>query len=122
MTVSATQIDERLRTAYRATFQEYSGKLALLQGLMNSAVPDPCRIEAALLEVEKARVAHNSARDLLARELMRPASPPAIGVDEHRVRETAKLLWEIAGRPDGTAECDWQRAEKLVHAAASSAG
>ena len=122
MTVSAMQIDEGLRTAYRATFQEYSGKLDLLQGLMNSAVPDPGQIEAALLEVEKARVAHNSARDRLARELVRPALPPAVGVDEHQVRETAKLLWEIAGRPDGTAEGDWQRAEKLVHAAASSTG
>jgi hypothetical protein len=121
MTVSAMQIDERLRTAYRATFLEYSGKLDLLQGLMNSAVPDPGRIEAALLEVEKARVSYNNARDRLARELVRPSLPPAIGVDEQRVRETAELLWEIAGRPDGTAECDWQRAEKLVHAAAVSA-
>ena len=127
MTVSAMQIDERLRTAYRATFQEYSKKLDALQGLMNSAVPDRGRIEAALLDVEKARVAHNSARDCLARELVRPSLPPAIGVDERitderQVRETARLLWEIAGRPDGTAERDWQRAEKLVHAAASSAG
>jgi hypothetical protein len=126
MTVSGMQIDESLRAAYRAAFQEYSAKLDALQRLMSSAAPDRGRIEAALLEVEKARVVHNSARDRLAREMVRPPLPPAAGVDEgavdeRQVRETARLLWEIAGRPDGTAERDWQRAEKLVHAAVASA-
>jgi hypothetical protein len=125
MTVSGMQIDESLRTAYRATFQEYSSKLHALQCVMSSGAPDKGRIEAALLEVEKARVAHNSARDRLAGELVRPSlppdSPPAAGVDERHIRKTAQLLWELAGRPDGTAECDWRRAEQLVHAAAASA-
>jgi hypothetical protein len=123
MTVSVMQIDDSLRTAYRTTFQEYSSRLDALQRLMSSAAPDRSRIEAAMIDVENARVAHNCARDQLARELVRPSSPPAARPDERQVRETARLLWEIAGRPDGTAECDWQRAEKLVHAAAgSSAG
>src|SRR5579863_356931 len=101
MTVSGMQIDDDLRIAYRATFQEYSIKLDALQCLMNSANPDRDRMEAALLEVEKARVAHNCARDRLARELVRSSLPPASQVDEHHVRQTARLLWEIAGRPDG---------------------
>ena len=121
MTVSGMQIDDNLRTAYRATFQEYSSRLDVLQRLMSSAAPDQGRIQAAMVDVENARAAHNSARDRLARELVRPSSPSSAGVDEHQVRETARLLWEIAGRPDGTAECDWQRAEKLVHAATASA-
>lgn len=120
------QVDESLKTAYRTTFQEYSSRLDALQCLMSSAASDRGRIEAALLDVEKARVAHNYARDRLARDLVRPSLPPAAGVDEgavdeRQVRETARLLWEIAGRPDGTAECDWQRAETLVHAASSPA-
>jgi hypothetical protein len=121
MTVSGTQIDESLRTAYRTTFQEYSSKLRALQCVMSSEARDKSRIEAALLEVEKARVAHNNARDRLAAELVRPSLPPAAGVDERHIRNTAQLLWELAGRPDGTAECDWRRAEQLVHAAAASA-
>ena len=115
-----TQIDGVLRNAYRSTFQQYSRKLDVLQSLMNSGNPEPGRVEAALLEVEEARKAHNSARDQLARELVRPALPPKAAVAERHIRETAQLLWEVAGRPDGTAECDWHRAEQLVHAAASS--
>lgn len=121
MTVSGMQIDESLRTAYRATFQEYSNKLHALQCVMSSGAPDKGRIEAALLDVEKARVAHNNARDRLAGELVRSSLPPAAGIDERHIRKTAQLLWELAGRPDGTAECDWRRAEQLVHAAAASA-
>jgi hypothetical protein len=121
MTVSGKQVDNSLRTAYRAAFREYSIKLDTLQCLMSSATPDRDRIEAARLDVEDARVAHNCARDRLARELVRPSLPPGTDIDEHHVRQTAQLLWEIAGRPHGTAECDWNRAEKLVYSAAASA-
>ncbi len=99
-----------LRNAYRATFQEYSSKLDALQCLMSSDAPDKSRIEAALLDVEKARVAHNHARDRLAGELVRPSLPPVAVVDEHHILKTAHLLWDLAGRPVGTAERDWQRA------------
>jgi hypothetical protein len=119
MTVSRTQIDGVLRNAYRTTFQKYSRKLDALQSLMDSGTPDRSRIEAALLEVEKARAAHSSARDQLAAGLAPPSSPAPAGIDEHQVRETAQLLWELAGRPAGTAEYDWRRAEQLVHAAAA---
>ena len=121
MTVSGMQIDGVLRNAYRSTFQQYSRKLDALQGLMNSGRPEPGRVEVALLEVEEARIAHNSARDRLAKELVGPSLPPKAAVAEGHIRETARLLWEVAGRPDGTAECDWRRAERLVHAAALSA-
>jgi len=86
---------------------------------MSSGTPDSFTMEAALLEVEKARLAHSGARDQLARELVRPPMPPAAQDGEHHVRETARLLWEMAGRPEGSAERDWRRAEQLVHAAAS---
>jgi hypothetical protein len=122
MKVASTQDNAVLRNAYRTTFQEYSRKLDALQRLMSSGTPDSDRMEAALLEVEKARLAHSSARDELARELVRPPLPLAAKAGEHHIRETARLLWELAGRPEGSAERDWRRAEQLVHAAGSSAG
>jgi hypothetical protein len=118
MKVASTQDHAVLRNAYRTTFQEYSRKLDALQRLMSSGAP----MEAAVLEVEQARLAHSSARDQLARELVRPPSSPVSNPGEHHIRETARLLWELAGRPEGSAERDWCRAEQLVHAAASSAG
>jgi hypothetical protein len=112
MKVASTQDNTVLRNAYRTTFQEYSIKLDALQRLMSSGTPDSSTIEAALLEVEKARLAHSNARDQLARELV----PSNI---ELNVRKTARLLWEMAGRPEGSAERDWNRAEQLVHAASA---
>jgi len=122
MKVASTQDTAVLRNAYRTTFQEYSNKLDALQRLMSSGTPDSITpdsitIDAAVLEVEKARQAHSIARDQLARELVRP---PAARTGEHHIRETARLLWEVAGRPEGSAERDWRRAEQLVHAAPSS--
>jgi hypothetical protein len=119
MKVASTQGSDVLRNAYRTTFQEYSRKLDALQRLMSSGTPDGSRMEVALFEVEKARLAHSDARDQLARELVRPPLPPASKAGEHRVRATARLLWEMAGRPDGSAERDWRRAEQLVRAASS---
>jgi len=125
MKVASTQSKDILRDAYRTTFREYAAKLDNLQRLMSSGNPDSSRIEAALLEVEKARLAHSNARDQLARELARPPLPSAAKPGErhaeHDVRATARLLWELAGRPEGSAERDWRQAEQLVHAAASSA-
>lgn len=119
------QIDDALRNAYRTTFQEYARRLDALQILMNSGTPDAARMDAALLEVEQARIAYNAARDRLAKELVRAPLPPATGSPatgnkEHRIRQTARLLWEVAGRPDGSAEHDWSRAEQLVRRAAAS--
>jgi hypothetical protein len=34
----------------------------------------------------------------------------------------AELIWESAGRPDGTAEEDWRRAEAIVKCAVATAG
>jgi hypothetical protein len=85
---------------------------------------DRARSEAALLEVEKARMAHNGARDRLAQQLTGEISAidmKAIGASEQRrVRQTAHILWEIAGKPSGTAESDWRRAETLVRTAGAA--
>jgi hypothetical protein len=116
--------DAALWIAYRASFSEYSRKLDALQRLTGDGSIDAGQIEAALLEVEKARMAHSCARDRLATELVRSSFPPgrpaARRIDEDRIRETAQLVWELAGRPAGTAERDWRLAERLVHSAAGS--
>lgn len=126
MKAASTPIHSVLAADYRATFQQYSNKLEALQHLMDAGNQDPARIEAALLEVETARVSHSCARDRLARELIRSATKltplipqPCSGVSQQHIRDTARLLWELAGKPEGTADVDWRRAEKLVQTASA---
>ena len=62
--------DDTVRLAYRTTFGEYARKLDELQRLLDDRAADKNQLEPAMREVERARVAHNSARDLLASELL----------------------------------------------------
>ena len=62
--------DNSVRLAYRTTFGEYARKLDDLQRLLDDRAADKHQLEPAMLEVERARVAHNSARDILARQLL----------------------------------------------------
>lgn len=114
---AAIETSNALRNAYRETFQDYADKLNALQRITEcgSAIAD-VEMQAALDAMEAARMAHSSARDRLAKELMRCAA--SAGGNEQQIRKTAHLIWEFAGRPEGTAERDWQRAKKVVAAAA----
>ncbi len=86
---------------------------------MADANPDSAAIEEALLELEKARVEYNFRRDILAESLMADRTLPEPRADhDSRVRPIAELLWESAGRPTGTADLDWRRAEEIVREAA----
>jgi hypothetical protein len=110
-----------LRNEYRATWAVFSHKLDVYQTCVESG--DHAGAEAALLEVEKARMAHNRARDRLAQHLtgeIKAIDLKTIGVSQQRrVRETAHILWEIAGKPQGTADSDWLRAETLLQTASA---
>jgi hypothetical protein len=109
--------------AYRTTFGEYASRLEALQRLIDSDTASRERIEAATLAVEEARLAYNAARDRHAKELVRASAQKAASdgpAGDDQVRRTARLLWEVAGRPEGTAECDWERAEQLVRTASAS--
>lgn len=117
MQAPAMQVNDALQHAYRATFEVYAAKLKVLQSLLDDRNSLSGQIDAAMLAVEQARLAYSCARDRLANELMRVSAPQGAEVDEQRIRSTAHLLWEIAGRPEGTAERDWRQAEKLVFAA-----
>ena len=103
---------------YRNAFAEYSLKVRQAQSLMAAPNPDRQAIDAALLELEKARAVHNHQRDLVAQQLLNSSLPPPAS-DSDRVKEVAELRWELAGKPEGTAEDDWYRAEEIVRSAAA---
>jgi hypothetical protein len=123
------QSNEELRQVYQTTWETWTHKLEALQCLVDKGQPDRVAIEAAVLELERARLAHNSARDRLAEQMFggfeRVPASRAGGwqsqyEQEERVREAAHLLWELSGRPQGTAQYDWIRAEHLVRSAAAA--
>jgi hypothetical protein len=103
--------------AYRCAFEDFSDKVRKVQSLTGQPNSDQAAMEAALLELEKARKSYSSARDAVARHVQ-PALPfnPPLARAGH-VKGIAALLWEAAGRPEGTAHDDWFRAEKIVRRA-----
>jgi len=77
-------------------------------------------IDAALLELEKSRVEYNHRRDAVAQTLLPmlgSSSSDAVQPRTNRVSELAQLRWELEGRPEGTADEDWYRAEEIVRRA-----
>ncbi|HEV2687705.1 MAG TPA: DUF2934 domain-containing protein [Bryobacteraceae bacterium] len=113
--------------AYQRAFHDFSERVRHLQSLTTDPHPDRAAIEAALLEVEKTRVVYDRCRDAMARHFMpssRRTAPHVAdsrqSIDE-RVRTIAELLWESSGKPDGTAEEDWRRAEDIVRQAVTAA-
>jgi len=120
--VMAASIEEE----YRSAFEDFSRKAQLVQSLTEHPTGDREAFETALLQLEKAHLAYNDARDALVRSLL-PGSVAEQRQNhvspDHRadVQAIAELLWESAGRPTGTAEEDWRRAEAIVQCAVASA-
>lgn len=109
----------RLRTEYDAAFMRLRAAAGRLCSVLESS-PDPEAQSDAHRRMEQALADYRESRDRLARYLgaTRGASGPLRTerrptVEE--IRELAYRLWEQAGRPAGTAEQDWQRAEELLH-------
>ena len=102
---------------YRSAFEDFSRKAQRVQSLTEHPTGDRKAFETALLELEKAHLEYNEARDALVRSLL-PGSVKErnrVGTDHREdVQAIAELLWESAGRPTGTAEEDWRRAEAIV--------
>lgn len=63
------RVHDPVSSAYRTTFGEYASKLEALQRLLESKGSENGRLEAAMQDVETARQAYHSARDVLAGEL-----------------------------------------------------
>jgi hypothetical protein len=110
-----------LSNRYRTTWEEFVRATNALQDSLIATAPDRARAEVAFFEAEKARLAYNAARDLLVAQmagLRAAANPPSQTLPQDRkVRAIARLLWELSGKPDGTAQADWLNAERLVQSA-----
>jgi hypothetical protein len=110
-----------VESKYRSAFEDFSRKAQRVQQLTEHVTGNRSEFETALLELEKAHLAYDEARDALVRSLS-PAAASLAVEDDHRadIRTIAELLWESAGRPSGTAEEDWQRAEAIVERAVAA--
>jgi hypothetical protein len=110
---------------YRFAFDEFSRKAQRVQSLAAQQISDGNAFESALLELEQAHLAYNQARDAFLRCLLPASEQLTTFSDQERASDVttlAELLWERAGRPDGTAEEDWRRAEAIVKTAVATAG
>jgi hypothetical protein len=116
---------ERIRQAeqlYREAFAEFAKKAQYVQALTEQQNADPRALEAALLELERAHVHHNLRRDEWVQQLLPGALKTSDVERAHQdcVRSIAALLWENAGRPEGTASEDWRKAEEIVRQATAA--
>ena len=113
-----------LSNQYRTTWEEFVRATNALQDSLIATAPDRARVEVALCEAEKARFAYNAARDLVVAQmagLRAAANPPSRTLPQDgKVRAIARLLWEFAGKPDGTDLADWLRAERRVQSASAA--
>jgi hypothetical protein len=113
-----------VETEYRSAFEEFSQKAQRVQ-LLAAENAGGKIFETALIELEQAHLAYNHARDIFLHSLL-PNSVPLLAMEDHNhaadVPTIAELLWESAGRPDGTAQEDWLRAEDIVKRAVATAG
>jgi hypothetical protein len=115
------QYTPKLAEKYRTEWAKYNLSVMALHLAEDSG--DQSRVESLLLSVETARLKYNAARDHLAAGMLGvDISALAPVATDCRVRGTAQLLWELSGKPHGTAEFDWLRAERIVcHATAQIA-
>ena len=128
MAAAQTQVFDKqlLWRAYRDAFRQFGREATRLAKINAEASYDPAEAEAALLCVEQARLTYNDTRDTLAAFMMSQtarqafwAIPTAARQDARRVKGLAELFWELAGKPQGSADDDWYRAERVVrHAGA----
>ena len=102
--------------AYREAFDDFAQKVRQVQLLAAHPGVEQQAIDKALLELETAHALYNATRDILAEQFL---PSPAAGQDTphdhvHNVKHLAALRWEMSGRPEGTADDDWYRAEEIV--------
>jgi Protein of unknown function (DUF2934) len=117
-------MSREVEAEYRDTFEDFSRKAQTVQFLTALRSTDGKAFENALIELERAHVAYNHARDRFLRFLL-PESTEIPAPDDHDrtadVPAIAELIWEGAGRPQGTAREDWRRAEAIVKCALATA-
>jgi hypothetical protein len=111
-----------IEAEYRSAFEEFSRKAQRVQ-LLAAQNSEGKIFETALLELEKAQLAYNHARDAFLQSLLPESAQFPLHDHNHSddIPAIAELLWEGAGRPEGTAEEDWRRAEAIVKNAVATA-
>ena len=118
---------KRLREAeeaYRKAFDEFARQVQRVQTLTAQPDADPKTVEAALLDLERAHVQYDIYRDRWVQYLLPSAQKPMQDVEHSHsdcIRTIAEVLWESAGRPEGTADQDWRKAEEIVKQASAAA-
>src|SRR5690242_3984559 len=126
MGATETQLSNQqlLWQSYRDAFCEFQREAAWLAKLNSQPTPDGAQTERALERLEHARLAYNDVRDSLAASRMssRDAQlfwnvPTSTRRRREHVRTIAELLWQIGGRPQGSADDDWYRAERVIRRA-----
>ena len=120
--VSESSVGAEVWAAYTTAFRNFSEKVRNLQRLTDEPAAR-AEIEAAVLAVEKARIEYSRARDAAAELLLESPLRTSLSGGENsspaHTAEIAELLWKGAGRPEGTAEADWLRAEEIIRRAGS---
>ena len=131
----------RLRAEYDAAFDRLRAADWELRSIRQQLSPDKMAEEAARQRVDQAMGVYRACRENLADFLMsrQPAGKPAVplgfqpsgvwaaGIERRaagskdsapgcgdEIRVLAHRLWEDAGRPMGSAEAHWYRAEELL--------
>ena len=121
--LDAESVGAEVRAAYSAAFQNFSEEVRNLQRLTDNPRPSRAEIEAAVLAVEKARIAYSKARDAAAELLLHTSlsslQPAGVNSSAAHTAEVAELLWKGAGKPEGSADADWYRAEEIIRLARS---
>jgi hypothetical protein len=130
MGATQTQLSRRqlLWQSYRDAFHHFECEAVRLSNINAQHSSNPAETESALACVEQARLSYNERRDALAASMMSPKLaefffliPTAAHREATRVRTLAEMLWELNGRPQGSAEDDWFRAERVVRYAEAEA-
>jgi len=113
--------EQLLWQAYRDAFRQFRREADRLAEVKTKNSSDPAEAEKALWRVEQARLVYNDTRDILAASLMTTETnrafweiPAATRREQYRVKNIAEMLWELAGKPQGSADDDWYRAERVV--------
>jgi hypothetical protein len=103
----------QLREAYDAAFHEWARQCASLQSLADSPA-NAAAIQEAAARVDGAYRTYRDSRNRLARKMLLSGTAADSRILQQEVARLAYQLWERAGRPTGTAEADWYRAQQLL--------
>ena len=135
-TVEKAQL-ANLRTAYEEAFRQWSSANRLLRALVPEPLPDSTAAQDAQRRIDEDVAAYRNSRNLLtefmsarnsraqalstsvATELTEDSAQEGAHSRNHsdqrsQVEHQAYRLWEWAGRPNGSADSDWCRAEQMI--------